>query len=84
MTIPVSASHKDGYKLDTITATAKHTVEETSGSGQAEVQGTYFKVSGGNYLYGWPVGSGEGYKITISSLANDNLSQILLTVGTQP
>ncbi len=58
MTIPVSASPKDGYKLDTITATAKHTVEETSGSGQAEVQGTY--------------------------LANDNLSQILLTVGTQP
>ena len=61
------------------------TVSETISKGAATKTGTYFRVSGSHHpTYGWRIGSGDHYTLTISSLSNQNLSQVVLTVGTAP
>ena len=59
-------------------------LRETISKGAATKTGTYFRVSGSNFTYGWRIGTGDHYTLTISSLSNQNLSQVVLTVGTQP
>lgn len=78
-TVSLVATPDAGYKLKTISAACN--ISETLSSGENTRTGTYFSVSGSNYLYGWRVGSGDHYTLTISSLSNQNLSQVVLTVG---
>ena len=83
-TVSLVATPDAGYKLKTISGVYTGTVSETISKGAATKTGTYFRVSGSNYAYGWRIGSGDHYTLTISSLSNQNLSQVVLTVGTQP
>ena len=78
-TVSLVATPDAGYKLKTISATSN--ISETFSSGANTRTGTYFSVSGSNYVYGWRIGSGDHYTLTISSLSNQNLSQVVLTVG---
>ena len=80
-TVSLVATPDAGYGLKTISATSN--ISETFSSGANTRTGTYFSVSGSNYNYGWRVGN-NGYTLTISSLSNQNLSQVVLTVGTAP
>lgn len=82
-TVSLVAIPDAGYKLKTISATT-YNISETFSSGANTRTGTYFRVSGSNYAYGWRIGSGDNYTLTISSLSNQNLSQVVLTVGTAP
>lgn len=82
-TVSLVATPDAGYKLKTISATT-YNISETFSSGANTRTGTYFRVSGSNYAYGWRIGSGDNYTLTISSLSNQNLSQVVLTVGTAP
>ena len=82
-TVSLVATPDAGYKLKTISATTSN-ISETFSSGANNRTGTYFSVSGSNYAYGWRIGSGDNYKLTISSLSNQNLSQVVLTVGNAP
>ena len=82
-TVSLVATPDAGYKLKTISATT-YNISETFSSGANTRTGTYFRVSGSNYAYGWRIGSGDHYTLTISSLSNQNLSQVVLTVGTAP
>jgi len=77
-TVSLVATPDAGYKLKTISAA----YSETFSSGADTRTGTYFSVSGSKYNYGWRVGN--SYTLTISSLSNQNLSQVVLTVGTAP
>ena len=79
-TVSLVATPDAGYKLKTISATT-YNISETFSSGANTRTGTYFSVSGSNYVYGWRIGSGDHYTLTISSLSNQNLSQVVLTVG---
>ena len=81
-TVSLVATPDAGYKLKTISATSN--ISETFSSGANTRTGTYFRVSGNNTSYGWRIGTGDHYTLTISSLSNQNLSQVVLTVGTQP
>ena len=82
-TVSLVATPDAGYKLKTISAACNPS--ETISKGAATQTGTYFRVSGSHHpTYGWRVGSGSHYTLTISSLSNQNLSQVVLTVGTQP
>ena len=84
-TVSLVATPDAGYKLKTISGLYTGTVSETISKGAATKTGTYFRVSGSHHpTYGWRVGSGSHYTLTISSLSNQNLSQVVLTVGTQP
>ena len=78
-TVSLVATPDAGYGLKTISATSN--ISETFSSGANTRTGTYFSVSGSNYVYGWRIGSGDHYTLTISSLSNQNLSQVVLTVG---
>ena len=78
-TVSLVATPDAGYKLKTISAT--YNISETISSGADTRTGTYFSVSGNNYNYGWRVGNSAHYTLTISSLSNQNLSQVVLTVG---
>ena len=77
-TVSLVATPDAGYKLKTISATSN--ISETFSSGADTRTGTYFSVSGSNYNYGWRIGN-NGYTLTISSLSNQDLSQVVLTVG---
>ena len=77
-TVTLEATPDAGYKLKTISATSN--ISETFSSGANTRTGTYFSVSGSNYNYGWRIGN-NGYTLTISSLSNQDLSQVVLTVG---
>ena len=82
-TVTLEATPDAGYKLKTISATSN--ISETFSSGADTRTGTYFRVSGSHHpTYGWRIGTGSHYTLTISSLSNQNLSQVVLTVGTQP
>ena len=81
-TVTLEATPDAGYKLKTISGVYSGTASETFSSGANTRTGTNFSVSGSNYTYGWRVGN--GYTLTISSLSNQNLSQVVLTVGTAP
>ena len=84
-TVSLVATPDAGYKLKTISGLYTGTVSETISKGAATKTGTYFRVSGSHHpTYGWRIGSGDHYTLTISSLSNQNLSQVVLTVGTQP
>ena len=83
-TVSLVATPDAGSKLKTISGVYSGTVSETISKGAATKTGTYFRVSGSNYTYGWRIGSGDHYTLTISSLSNQNLSQVVLTVGTAP
>ena len=84
-TVTLEATPDAGYRLKTISGLYTGTVSETISKGAATKTGTYFRVSGSHHsTYGWRVGSGSHYTLTISSLSNQNLSQVVLTVGTQP
>ena len=84
-TVSLVATPDAGYKLKTISGLYTGTVSETISKGAATKTGTYFRVSGSHHpTYGWRIGSGDHYTLTISSLSNQNLSQVILTVGTQP
>ena len=84
-TVTLEATPDAGYRLKTISGVYTGTVSETISKGAATKTGTYFRVSGSHHsTYGWRVGSGSHYTLTISSLSNQNLSQVVLTVGTQP
>ena len=83
-TVTLEATPDAGYKLKTISGVYSGTVSETISKGAATKTGTYFRVSGSNSTYGWRIGTGDHYTLTISSLSNQNLSQVVLTVGTQP
>ena len=84
-TVTLEATPDAGYKLKTISGLYTGTVSETISKGAATKTGTYFRVSGSHHpTYGWRIGSGDHYTLTISSLSNQNLSQVVLTVGTQP
>ena len=78
-TVSLVATPDAGYKLKTISATSN--ISETFSSGANTRTGTYFRVSGNNTSYGWRIGTGDHYTLTISSLSNQNLSQVVLTVG---
>jgi hypothetical protein len=82
-TVTLEATPDAGYKLKTISGVYTGIVSETISKGAATKTGTYFRVSGNNTNYGWRIGY-KGYTLTISSLSNQNLSQVVLTVGTQP
>ena len=77
-TVSLVATPDAGYKLKTISAPSN--ISETFSSGADTRTGTYFSVSGSNYNYGWRIGN-NGYTLTISSLSNQDLSQVVLTVG---
>lgn len=79
-TVSLVATPDAGYRLKSISAACN--TSETFSSGANTRTGTYFRVSGSNYAYGWRVGN--SYTLTISSLSNQNLSQVVLTVGTAP
>ena len=79
-TVSLVATPDAGYKLKTISATT-YNISETFSKGANTRTGTYFRVSGNNNLNGWRIGSGDHYTLTISSLSNQNLSQVVLTVG---
>ena len=84
-TVTLEATPDAGYKLKTISGLYTGTVSETISKGAATKTGTYFRVSGSHHpTYGWRIGTGSHYTLTISSLSNQNLSQVVLTVGTQP
>ena len=84
-TVTLEATPDAGYRLKTISGLYTGTVSETISKGAATKTGTYFRVSGSHHpTYGWRIGSGDHYTLTISSLSNQNLSQVVLTVGTQP
>ncbi len=84
-TVTLVATPDAGYKLKTISGLYTGTVSETISKGAATKTGTYFRVSGSHHpTYGWRIGTGSHYTLTISSLSNQNLSQVVLTVGTQP
>ena len=84
-TVTLEATPDAGYKLKTISGVYSGTVSETISKGAATKTGTYFRVSGSHHpTYGWKIGSGDHYTLTISSLSNQNLSQVVLTVGTAP
>ena len=83
-TVTLEATPDAGYKLKTISGVYSGTVSETISKGAATKTGTYFRVSGSNSTYGWRIGTGDHYTLTISSLSNQNLSQVVLTVGNQP
>lgn len=83
-TVTLEATPDADYKLKTISGVYSGTVSETFSKGANTRTGTYFSVSGSNYAYGWRIGSGDHYTLTISSLSNQNLSQVVLTVGTAP
>ena len=78
-TVSLVATPDAGYKLKTISAACN--ISETLSSGENTRTGTYFSVSGNNFAYGWRVGNSAHYTLTISSLSNQNLSQVVLTVG---
>ena len=80
-TVSLVATPDAGYKLKTISGVYTGIVSETISKGAATKTGTYFRVSGNNITYGWRIGSGDHYTLTISSLSNQNLSQVVLTVG---
>ena len=82
-TVSLVATPDAGYGLKSISGVYSETVSETFSSGANTRTGTYFSVSGSNYLYGWRIGN-NGYTLTISSLSNQDLSQVVLTVGTAP
>jgi len=83
-TVTLEATPDAGYKLKTISGVYTGIVSETISKGAATKTGTYFRVSGNHHsTYGWKVGN-NGLTLTISSLSNQNLSQVVLTVGTQP
>lgn len=84
-TVTLEATPDAGYRLKTISGVYTGTVSETISKGAATKTGTYFRVSGSHHpTYGWRIGTGNHYTLTISSLSNQNLSQVVLTVGTQP
>ena len=83
-TVTLVATPDAGYKLKTIGGTSTQNASETFSSGANTRTGTHFRVSGNNFTYGWRVGTGNNYTLTISSLSNQNLSQVVLTVGNQP
>ena len=84
-TVTLEATPDAGYRLKTISGVYTGTVSETLSQGAATKTGTYFRVSGSHHpTYGWRIGTGDHYTLTISSLSNQNLSQVVLTVGTQP
>ena len=84
-TVTLEATPDAGYRLKTISGVYSGTVSETISKGAATKTGTYFRVSGNNLSsYGWRIGTGDHYTLTISSLSNQNLSQVVLTVGNQP
>ncbi len=78
-TVSLVATPDAGYKLKTISAACN--TSETFSSGANTRTGTYFRVSGDNIAQGWRVGNSAHYTLTISSLSNQNLSQVVLTVG---
>ncbi len=80
-TVTLEATPDAGYRLKTISGVYTGIVSETISKGAATKTGTYFSVSGSNYNYGWRVGNSAHYTLTISSLSNQNLSQVVLTVG---
>ena len=81
-TVSLVATPDAGYKLKTISGVYTGIVSETISKGAATKTGTYFRVSGSHHpTYGWRIGSGDHYTLTISSLSNQNLSQVVLTVG---
>ena len=82
-TVTLEATPDAGYKLKTISGVYTGIVSETISKGAATKTGTYFRVSGSNTAYGWRIGY-NGSTLTISSLSNQNLSQVVLTVGSQP
>ena len=82
-TVTLEATPDAGYRLKTISGVYTGTVSETISKGAATKTGTYFRVSGSHTAYGWRIGY-NGSTLTISSLSNQNLSQVVLTVGTQP
>ena len=82
-TVTLEATPDAGYKLKTISGVYTGTVSETISKGAATKTGTYFSVSGSNTNYGWRIGY-NGNTLTISSRSGQNLSQVVLTVGTQP
>ena len=83
-TVTLEATPDAGYRLKTISGVYTGIVSETISKGAATKTGTYFRVSGNHHsTYGWKVGN-NGLTLTISSLSNQNLSQVVLTVGTQP
>ena len=83
-TVSLVATPDAGYRLKTIGGTSTQNASETFSSGANTRTGTHFRVSGNNFTYGWRVGTGNNYTLTISSLSNQNLSQVVLTVGNQP
>ena len=82
-TVTLEATPDAGYRLKTISGVYSGTVSETFSSGANTRTGTYFSVSGSNSAYGWRIGN-NGLTLTISSRSSQNLSQVVLTVGTQP
>ena len=80
-TVTLEATPDAGYKLKTISGVYSGTVSETFSSGANTRTGTYFSVGGSNYAYGWRIGN-NGLTLTISSRSGQNLSQVVLTVGT--
>ena len=80
-TVTLEATPDAGYRLKTISGVYTGIVSETISKGAATKTGTYFRVSGNHHsTYGWKVGN-NGLTLTISSLSNQNLSQVVLTVG---
>ena len=65
------------------TKDVSETFTASGANGVKTITGTYFKVSGFKFLYGWRVGY-NGNTITISSPDGLNLSQVVFTVGNQP
>ena len=82
-TVSLVATPDAGYGLKSISGVYSETVSETFSSGANTRTGTYFSVSGSNYNYGWRIGN-NGLTLTISSRSGQNLSQVVLTVGTAP
>ena len=81
-TVTLEATPDAGYRLKTISGVYTGIVSETISKGAATKTGTYFRVSGNHHpTYGWRIGTGDHYTLTISSLSNQNLSQVVLTVG---
>lgn len=82
--VSLTATPNAGYQLKSISGMYDvDNVSETFTSGASSRSGKYFRVSGSNMAYGWRIGP-YGNTITFSSLHNSNITQVQLTVGTQP
>ena len=87
--VKADATHADSDIEGSVSVTIASAIISTKDASETftpsanTVTGTYFRVSGFKFLYGWRVGY-NGNTITISSPDGLNLSQVVLTVGTHP